>query len=907
MTTYTFIGNPNMQSVVWNDSTVWSSGDPLNPFPNSPTADVVIPEITKSDGSVYTSFITIQHLASYAANSVSITDNDLLVDGTLSVTNAVDVKGGGEINLQGGTLSAGSLTVESAVEPGNGQVQGAGHINVTTLTNDAAIVGEGGDLSISAHALDNIGTLTASSGTFTVTVDSGGFSNLSGSTLTGGSYVAIGAPGGSILDLNVGAVITTDAANIQFSGGGDIQSFDPGSSSYVSLQTSLTTIAQGGTLTLNNQTFNSNGLTDDGVLNLSESGSGTTTFNAPHLTIGSQGSVNGVGTIAAPISNSGIIIAGFMPGGAVISITPQPENNLLEITGPVSGTGVLEVGAPYAIISGGTTKESFQFATLQLDGPDSENVVFAESTIPPNSPSNGESTLLLNDLGGFTGAIEPGSNGDNIILPNMTFSSVTGYSYAGNSSAGTLTIHEGASTIKLNFIGDLDTADFTLAAGPQPISSSPSSLEITVNPDPSPSFPSPPNPAAPAGTSAVMVLNNPTNGQYEVYDIGHNSALAAYLLGTIGTPWHAQAVGNFSGTDSTDLAVRNDNGQFQYYDVANNNVTQSGVMGAVGTDWSVVGTGRFDSSNFTDMMMRQANGASFTYDAFIVRNNQFAAANPIAIVGSEWQTMGFGDVNGDGTADMVLRNPANGALEYYDLVNGQLTSAGVLGVLNTAWQPVGFGNFDNSGFSDLIMRNSNNGEYDLFEIRNNQIVNAHEVAALGAGWQLAGFGDVNGDGTDDMVLQNTNTGVFEYYDFVNGQVTAAGELAQVGTDWTVTGITPATGTALSAPATALASDPAPSSGDASRFMASDPGPASFRASDPGPSSFMASDPGPFSFMTSDPGPSSFMAQDPGPSLFMTSDPGPQNLAADTSLFADPSAGTMPLAYFGMPNPLQAHS
>jgi len=743
---------------------------------------------------------------------------------------------------------------------------------------------------------------------------------------------------------------------MQLSNGGDIQSFDAGSSSYVSLQTSLTTIAQGGTLSLNNQTFNSSGLTDDGVLNLTYTGRSSTTLNAPLLTVGSQGSVNGVGTIAAPISNSGIISAGFMPGATIIfAIEPAPQNNLLEITGPISGTGVLEVAAPYRFPSG--RFNTYVSATLQLDGPDSENVVFANVTIPTGSPNDGVGTLILNDLAGFTGAIEPESNGDAIILPNMSFSSVTGYSYAGNSSGGTLTIHEtGNVTISLNFIGDLYTADFTLAAGPQPISSSPPSLEITVNPSPSPSFP-PPNPAPPAGTSAFMVLNTPINVHYEIYDIGNNSTLAAYPLATIGTPWHPVALGNFSGTDSTDLVVQNDNGQFQYYDVANNNVTTSGVMGTVGTNWSVVGTGKFDSSNYTDIMMRQANPANrFTYYAFIVRNNQFTVANTIAMVGPSWELVGFGDVNGDGTKDMVLRNTGDsGTLEYYDIANGQLTSAGVLGVLGTGWQPVGFGNFDNSGTSDLIMNNVNNGEYDLFEIRNNQFVAGapvNKLAVLGSGWQPAGIADVNGDGTDDMILHNINTGAFEYYDIVNGQVTAAGELAKVGPEWTVVGLTPASATARTAPSAASASDLAPSSDNASQFMASDPGPSSFMTSDPGPSSFMASDPGPSSFMTSDPGPSSFMTQDPGPSSFMTSDPGPSSVlpdfvpggtsgwltqamqpapsepagwlteamqtsgaAAGTLVAAgagfgagsDPIAGATPLGFFGMPNPLQTHA
>src|SRR5262249_38459669 len=238
---------------------------------------------------------------------------------------------------------------------------------------------------------------------------------------------------------------------------------------------------------------------DDGALTLSYTRSNTVILNAPLLTVGSNGSVSGVGTIVASINNSGVIVAGFMPGEGVIAASGPPNNNLLEIDGPVTGTGTLVIGAPYKIVG----LNGYVFATLQLDGPVSENVVF------PSFFKSGD-TLILNDLSGFTGSIVPGTGG-NIIVPGVSYSSVTGYSYSGNSAGGTLTVQESGSTITLNFSGDLHTADFTLAAGPQPLSTSPPSLAINVNPSPPPNFPSSPNPAPPTGTTANMILNNPTN------------------------------------------------------------------------------------------------------------------------------------------------------------------------------------------------------------------------------------------------------------------------------------------------------------------------------------------------------------------------------------------------------------
>src|SRR4029077_19169210 len=82
MTTYTFTPNPNDQSVNWNDPSVWVGGV----VPNSPDADVIIPETTViATGQSYPSNITVSGAVS--ANSISLTANFLEVGDTLSVAN----------------------------------------------------------------------------------------------------------------------------------------------------------------------------------------------------------------------------------------------------------------------------------------------------------------------------------------------------------------------------------------------------------------------------------------------------------------------------------------------------------------------------------------------------------------------------------------------------------------------------------------------------------------------------------------------------------------------------------------------------------------------------------------------------------------------------------------------------
>jgi hypothetical protein len=70
-----------------------------------------------------------------------------------------------------------------------------------------------------------------------------------------------------------------------------------------------------------------------------------------------------------------------------------------------------------------------------------------------------------------------------------------------------------------------------------------------------------------------------------------------------------------------------------------------------------------------------------------------------------WQVGGFGDFNGDGTTDMVLRNSSTGAFEVYDISNNAITSASNLGTVGLTWQVAGFGNFNGDATTDMVLRN----------------------------------------------------------------------------------------------------------------------------------------------------------------------------------------------------------
>jgi hypothetical protein len=301
-----------------------------------------------------------------------------------------------------------------------------------------------------------------------------------------------------------------------------------------------------------------------------------------------------------------------------------------------------------------------------------------------------------------------------------------------------------------------------------------------------------PNPPPPADTTADMILRGVNgsvqSGQYEIYDLTHNTVLAAYSLGQVGTNWRFVTLGGFTFGDTTDMMLRDGaTGGLEIYNISNNNVTNAAFLGAVGLDWQAAAFGNFSSRGETDMIMRNmSNGSMVVYD---IANNQVTDTFFLGNVGLDWQIVGVG--NHGIQSDMMMRNVNTGELELYNVINNQVASASFLGAVGLDWQVVGFGNFSRTpgGEGDMMMRNLKTGAFEIYDIRNNAVTDAFVLGAVGLDWQVAGFGPINGQGAvSDMLLRNGNSGSFQVYDLDNNVITGTTSLGAVGLDWQVGGI-----------------------------------------------------------------------------------------------------------------------
>jgi hypothetical protein len=718
--------------------------------------------------------LSIYGSQSFLADSGSTTSNSALA-GLTEIDGGLILQAGAAIATNGAVTigTSGSVSIDKAflgIAGSSFTVGGGTH----TLTVN------GGSLSIGRSAMTGIGTVSV-----------GSISSISGSTISldgadtndQGRLLVNGTAGFGTTGVLTGNVLMQDSSLLQFALG-QITTI----AEFASLQ-----FSGGGAFIADSNSTTSNsaltGLTEiDGSLNLQgTSGGGGTHISTSSLTIGSTGnaSLDGefLGTAGSLISvaNTLTVNGGLSMGRSAMFGIGEVSAGALQGTGniTVNGSDSTDQGR---LIVGGASGFS---GTISID---------SDGLVEIGTSASGGGTFQFEASTGtvkFDTATSSGDTfdnfveGDTIDLAGLSFKSSYEAVFSpsnNNATAGTLNIVDTANGN--NVVASLALANGNYNVAFTPISDGNNGTAVTISPPP------PPPPTTPAGTTADMIMRDGNNGDYEIYDLGSNTILAAYALGQVGLAWQVAGIGAFDAPDTSDMILRNSsNGAFEIYDISNSNLTNAAPMGQVGLEWSVAGFGDFSSrAGETDMLMRNSNTGAF--EIYNLANNGIISAAPMGQVGLEWSVAGFGDFSTrPNETDMLMRNTSTGAFYIFDISNNQLISAAPMGAVGLEWSVAGFGDFSgNANETDMLMRNNNTGAFEIYDISNNQLTSAAPMGAVGLAWEVVGFGPIDGAGTSEMLMRNVNTGAFEVYDIANNTLSGFASMGQVGNEWSVAGI-----------------------------------------------------------------------------------------------------------------------
>jgi len=142
-----------------------------------------------------------------------------------------------------------------------------------------------------------------------------------------------------------------------------------------------------------------------------------------------------------------------------------------------------------------------------------------------------------------------------------------------------------------------------------------------------------------------------------------------------------------------------------------------------------------------------------------IKNNQFNDFSIVGRVGSEWKVVGFADLAGTGTSDMIVRRAGDNAFGvYHDINDNRFTAFTMVGPVGSEWQVMGFGPISGAGRDEMLVRRSSDGMFGVYAISNNQF-SFNFMDAVGTDWQFSGIAAHNAGAGAAMGNSNGQGGI----------------------------------------------------------------------------------------------------------------------------------------------------
>lgn len=233
----------------------------------------------------------------------------------------------------------------------------------------------------------------------------------------------------------------------------------------------------------------------------------------------------------------------------------------------------------------------------------------------------------------------------------------------------------------------------------------------------------------------------------------------------IAYPYRGLAGHDFTGDDFHDVLWRNAvgvNASWNYTGAAVGSYTTNFLPG-VDTSWQIKARGDFDRDGRTDVVWFHPSDGQVAIWIMGSASAISSVTYPGAVGGGgNWQLLGAGDFDGDGTDDLVWRDTSTNEILVWFMKSGTLNQPVSYGVMPSDWQHRGVGDIDGDGVADIVWFHPLDGQVAWWRMRGRaQAPQTYFPVAVGggSGWDIARVGDFDGDGHTDLLWRNSGNGL----------------------------------------------------------------------------------------------------------------------------------------------------
>ena len=269
-----------------------------------------------------------------------------------------------------------------------------------------------------------------------------------------------------------------------------------------------------------------------------------------------------------------------------------------------------------------------------------------------------------------------------------------------------------------------------------------------------------------------------------------NGAISGGGGATLGLGWAVLGAGDFNYDGRDDILWRNADGTVWLWEMNGTTIIGGGQVGTVGSDWTAPAIADFTGDGRADILWRHA-GDGYLW-LFQMDGNHIAGGGAVLNPGAPWTLLGAADLTGDARADLLWRNATTGDVYAWAMDGTAIIGQGDLGVPGSGgpadggpgdWGLAGMADFNGDGMADILLRNGTTGALLLWEMGAGFTHTELVVNNPGLEWQVAALGDYTGDGKADILWRNAGTGDVYLWAMQDNTIKAQHDLGIVAANW----------------------------------------------------------------------------------------------------------------------------
>jgi glucose/arabinose dehydrogenase len=202
-----------------------------------------------------------------------------------------------------------------------------------------------------------------------------------------------------------------------------------------------------------------------------------------------------------------------------------------------------------------------------------------------------------------------------------------------------------------------------------------------------------------------------------------------------------------------------------------------------GFGWTVSHMGDLNGDGTTDLVWRHTDGSTVAW----LMHGGYGALNARTLLPANtgWSILKLADLNGDGRDDIIWRH-TDGTITTWLMDGLSIAGTGALLGPGTAWTITHTADLNGDDKSDLIWRNEADGTTAVWLMNGATVTSGTVLLGANNSWRVSHVADLNGDGKSDLLWRNTTDGSTTAWLMNGATVTSGAVLLGANNTWQVT-------------------------------------------------------------------------------------------------------------------------